>query len=262
MCMRVFSLQRCLPQSRGGCDAYWAHYEHLKECGGYSLNGLPQLNCRAVWGGFESETSSKVNREEFYARRPMLCPACTHRADINYLRDEAIREQRGEYSEAMQKHVRDLEYQANCARGAMLGRAHTTMWDGVHTVIAGLGVKTDVVWSAIEQAIYRHLGPEAMGHAGVQEFAKCLMEAKKEVVDHVRGTTRELAIALVGGQDETDYDAVHERHLKEDAEKRAERERRVVEVAESAAREREMREEEREMREEDARGRQQRSTSR
>ncbi|KAF4830703.1 hypothetical protein CGCTS75_v005599 [Colletotrichum tropicale] len=256
MCMRVFSLQRCLPTSQGGCDGYWARYEHLDECGGYSLNGLPQFNCRAVWGGFESVTSSKVNRDDFYARRPTICPSCTHRADINYLTAEAQREKRGEYSDAMQKHVRDLEYQAQCAHGALLGRCHAMMWEGVHHVIAGLGVKTDVVWSAIEQAIYRHLGPEAMGNAGVQAFVKCLMEAKKEVVDHVRGTTRELAIALVGGQDETDYDAAHEQHLKEDAEKRAESERRAVEIAESAAREREMREE-------DARGRRrQRSTSR
>ncbi|KAL0934375.1 uncharacterized protein CTRU02_211174 [Colletotrichum truncatum] len=239
MCMRVFALHRCFTEADGGCDNYWAEYVAVEECNKHMLPGLPQADCRAVWGGFEREMSSRVNRHDFYIRHPKMCRICEHAHELARLQAEAERERRGEFSDRVQTLLQNAERRAQLNEGAFMYRCYNEMWDAARNLVGGLGRKADAVWDSIEAALYRHFGVEGLARPDIQGLIASLQDAKRVLVDHVKVTTREMAVALVGPKDNWDEDEETERYQEEDRKRQRLAARKAERVGRRAARERE-----------------------
>ncbi|KAF9876149.1 hypothetical protein CkaCkLH20_06595 [Colletotrichum karsti] len=237
MCKKLFELRRCLSTANGGCDKYWAEIIGHEGCGGGSHGGMPQADCRCAWAGFESLVSTQVNRHEFYIRRAIICPRCLHRQDLDRLRAEAEREQRGEFSESMRSTMSTAERNHALQMTELENKVYYGLWDAVHNLTGGLARHADTVWEGIETALYGHFGVTGLAQTPVQGLVATLQDAKKSLVDHVKKTTREMATGLVGSRDTREVDEEDKRFEEKENEKRQEAMLRAVEAAEAAHRE-------------------------
>ncbi|KAJ0310526.1 hypothetical protein COL5a_008050 [Colletotrichum fioriniae] len=199
MCMKVFALQRCLSPENGGCGSYFAEYLEQRECNHMALPGLPQHTCRAVWAGFEDERSAKaLHRDEYAKRAHKLCADCRVRHRLTYLESEAQAERRGEYSDRMKTIIEDLTRRADLGQMEFMNRVYRDMWDAALGYVQGMAKTTDGVWNGIETALRRHFGDSGMEMIVVGSLIQDLKIAKKELLERVMTSTREMATALVG----------------------------------------------------------------
>ncbi|KAK1994264.1 hypothetical protein LX36DRAFT_584674 [Colletotrichum falcatum] len=211
MCMKVFGLHRCRAPADGGCGGYFAEYLGDEGCNRMMHGGLPQLDCRMVWAGFEDEVSAKVNHRDSYARRARLCPACERAREAARAEREAALERAGVYSDRVRALVADLERRARLGHAEFLLRVYRELWDAARCLVAGLSARTDDAWDAIEAALRFHFvggggGGGGMTTAPAQVLIAALREAKRELAGHVRTSVKELAVALVGPNERWDDD--------------------------------------------------------
>lgn len=232
--MKVFELRRCLSVANGGCDKYWAELVGHEGCGHGSHGGIPQEHCKCAWGGFDRFMSSKVNRHDFYVRRAVICPRCLHRQDLDWLRAEAQRERRGEFSVNVQNMIDEIRSEKRKEILELTNGAYWRLWDAVHGLIGGLNRQADEVWEGIETALYGHFGVQGMAKLEIQGLVATLQDAKKSLVGHVKATTREMAIGLVGPRDTREVDEEEARLEKEAGERQKEAMRLAVEAAREA----------------------------
>ncbi|GKT94323.1 hypothetical protein Ct61P_12173 [Colletotrichum tofieldiae] len=184
MCMKVFALHRCLAPSNGGCDGYYAEYVEDQSCNRMMHGGLPQLDCRTVWAGFEEE----------------------HNRQIAYIQGQAELERNGEFSDRVQALVADLTRKAELGHTEFMLRVYHELWDAAQLLVAGLSNKTDVAWDGIEAALWTHFGVDGMTLAPVRAMVASLREVRRELLGHVRTNVKEMAVALVGPNESWDVD--------------------------------------------------------
>ncbi|GKT66046.1 hypothetical protein ColTof4_03201 [Colletotrichum tofieldiae] len=240
MCMKVFALHRCLAPSNGGCDGYYAEYVEDQSCNRMMHGGLPQLDCRTVWAGFEEEVSAKVNHRDDYAKKSKgLCPQCQHNRQIAYIQGQAELERNGEFSDRVQALVADLTRKAELGHTEFMLRVYHELWDAAQLLVAGLSNKTDVAWDGIEAALWTHFGVDGMTLAPVRAMVASLREVRRELLGHVRTNVKEMAVALVGPNESWDVDLEIGGYIDEEW-------RRQRQVAVEASRQRAWEEEQRE----------------
>ncbi|KZL74548.1 hypothetical protein CI238_11390 [Colletotrichum incanum] len=242
MCMKVFALHRCLAPSNGGCDGYYAEYVEDQNCNRMMHGGLPQLDCRAVWAGFEEETSTKVNHRDEYAKKSKgLCPQCQHNHQIAYIQEQAELERDGKFSDRVRALIGDLTRKAELGHTEFMLRVYHELWDAAQVLVAGLSNKTDVAWHGIEAALWTHFGVNGMRLAPVRAMVASLREVKRELLVHVRTNIKEMAVALVGPNESWDVDLEIGGYIDEDWRRQRQL---AVEASRHRAREEEQRVEE------------------
>ncbi|EFQ30525.1 uncharacterized protein GLRG_05669 [Colletotrichum graminicola M1.001] len=231
MCMKVFALHRCRTPANGGCDGYFAEYLQDQGCNRMMHGGLPQLDCRTVWAGFEDERSAKVNHRDSYAKRARLCPACQHARQMAE-------------PPTSRPLVADLTRRAELGRTEFLLRVYHELWDAARCLVAGLSARTDAAWDAIEAALRAHFeggGGGGMATTPARALVAALWEAKRGLTGHVRTSVKELAVALVGPNECWDDDLELGGYIDEDWRRQRQA---AVEASRKTAQDAEEREEE------------------
>ncbi|WDK22137.1 hypothetical protein CGRA01v4_13427 [Colletotrichum graminicola] len=244
MCMKVFALHRCRTPANGGCDGYFAEYLQDQGCNRMMHGGLPQLDCRTVWAGFEDERSAKVNHRDSYAKRARLCPACQHARQMADLERQAALERDGVFSDRVRALVADLTRRAELGRTEFLLRVYHELWDAARCLVAGLSARTDAAWDAIEAALRAHFeggGGGGMATTPARALVAALWEAKRGLTGHVRTSVKELAVALVGPNECWDDDLELGGYIDEDWRRQRQA---AVEASRKTAQDAEEREEE------------------
>ncbi|KAK2060216.1 hypothetical protein LY76DRAFT_676910 [Colletotrichum caudatum] len=222
MCMKVFALHRCRTRADGGCDGYFAEYLEDRGCNRMMHGGLPQLDCRAVWAGFEDERSAKVNHRDSYARRARLCPGCQHARRVAHVEEQAALESGGggALPDRVRALVADLTRRAQLGHAEFLARVYHELWDAARCLVAGLSARTDAAWDAIEAALREYFdgggGGGGMATAPARALVAALREAKRVLAGDVRTSVKELAVALVGPNERWDDDLERGGYIDED----------------------------------------------
>ncbi|KAK2045672.1 hypothetical protein LZ31DRAFT_540946 [Colletotrichum somersetense] len=244
MCMKVFALHRCRTRADGGCDGYFAEYLEDQGCNRMMHGGLPRLDCRAVWAGFEDERSAKVNHRDSYARRARLCPGCQHARRVAHVEEQAALESGGALSDRVRALVADLTRRAQLGHAEFLARVYHELWDAARCLVAGLSARTDAAWDAIEAALREYFDGYggSMATAPARVLVAALREAKRVLAGHVRTSVEELAVALVGPNERWEDDLELGGYIDEDWRRQRQA---AVEASRRRARDEEERDEER-----------------
>ncbi|WQF81222.1 hypothetical protein CDEST_06236 [Colletotrichum destructivum] len=207
MCMKIFALHRCLSPASGGCDGYYTEYVGEQGCNRMMHGGLPLLDCRSVWAGFEDETSAKVNHRDLYAKKAKaLCPQCRHGQQIAYLESQAALERNGEFSDRVQALVADLRRRADLGHTEFMLRVYHELWDAAQGLVVGLAGRTNAAWDGIEAALWANFGVQGMALGPVRAVVASLREVKGDVLRHTRAHVKEMVVALVGPNASWDVD--------------------------------------------------------
>ncbi|TDZ39353.1 hypothetical protein C8035_v003349 [Colletotrichum spinosum] len=230
MCIRQFILRRCLSRAQGGCNNFWAEFYSTEECGTGQFGSFiarPADSCRGIMGGFIAE-SSTFQPHEYYSKSARLCLTCQYTGHLYQLQQEAENEKRGLFSDAVHQYIQGVEHDAYLRESNILNNSYKQTWAAVGPYLAGVREKTLSVWNKLDMTIHKHFGTDAMARPEVQMLVESLQNARFDLLAHVRRTTREMAITLVGPMDTSEEDAAteridqEERALGEEAVKKAE----------------------------------------